>query len=141
MSSNFLSICLKQRMIVRVGVLRLVVLFITCFPVFLSAFCARTRSVFLSRLFSFTEENGEESKSFESTTRRMTNRLRRKTENHPLKVLGICGGIGSGKSAACQLLVSQLNAMAHIGTFSLCACVRAVKRNNKNNSHSGKSDS
>lgn len=42
--------------------------------------------------------------------------LQRKVDNHPVKVLGICGGIGSGKSAACRLLVSQLNALAHIGT-------------------------
>jgi pantothenate kinase-related protein Tda10 len=33
-----------------------------------------------------------------------------------LKILGVCGGIGSGKSTACKLLVSELNCAAHIGT-------------------------
>lgn len=32
-----------------------------------------------------------------------------------VKLLGVCGGIGSGKSAACRLLVSDLNCLAHIG--------------------------
>lgn len=34
-----------------------------------------------------------------------------------IKVLGICGGIGSGKSTACQLLVSEFHCLHHIGTF------------------------
>jgi hypothetical protein len=33
-----------------------------------------------------------------------------------LKILGVCGGIGSGKSTACKLLVSELKCAAHIGT-------------------------
>jgi hypothetical protein len=32
-----------------------------------------------------------------------------------IKVLGVCGGIGSGKSTACKLLVSQFRCLAHIG--------------------------
>ena len=32
-----------------------------------------------------------------------------------VRVLGVCGGIGSGKSAACNMLVSKLNCLAHIG--------------------------
>jgi hypothetical protein len=35
-----------------------------------------------------------------------------------LKILGVCGGIGSGKSTACKLLVSELNCAAHIGKYS-----------------------
>ena len=38
---------------------------------------------------------------------------------HPLCILGICGPIGSGKSYACSLLVSQLNCTHHIDTDSL----------------------
>ena len=34
-----------------------------------------------------------------------------------LKVLGVSGGIGSGKSTACKLLVSDLDCVAHIGTY------------------------
>lgn len=34
-----------------------------------------------------------------------------------LKILGVCGGIGSGKSTACKLLVSELHCAAHIGTY------------------------
>ena len=34
-----------------------------------------------------------------------------------IRILGVCGGIGSGKSTACQLLVSELNCLAHIGTY------------------------
>ena len=32
-----------------------------------------------------------------------------------MKILGICGGIGSGKSTACQLLVDSLGCVARIG--------------------------
>lgn len=32
-----------------------------------------------------------------------------------IRVLGICGGIGSGKSMACKLLVSDLGCLSHIG--------------------------
>lgn len=32
-----------------------------------------------------------------------------------LKILGVCGGIGSGKSTACKILVSELKCAAHIG--------------------------
>jgi len=36
------------------------------------------------------------------------------SDTHTVKVLGVCGGIGSGKSQACKLLVSELGCMAHI---------------------------
>ena len=32
------------------------------------------------------------------------------------KILGVCGGIGSGKSTACQLMVDTLGCVARIGT-------------------------
>ena len=38
-------------------------------------------------------------------------------KRNQIRVLGICGGIGSGKSAACKLLVSELHCVAHIGTL------------------------
>lgn len=38
---------------------------------------------------------------------------------HMIKVLGVCGGIGSGKSAACKLLVSDLDCLAHIDSDSI----------------------
>jgi hypothetical protein len=37
--------------------------------------------------------------------------------NQIVKVLGVCGGIGSGKSTVCQLLVSEFGCLAHIGKF------------------------
>jgi hypothetical protein len=36
-------------------------------------------------------------------------------ESCQFKVLGVCGGIGSGKSSACKLLVSDLACLAHLG--------------------------
>jgi hypothetical protein len=36
-----------------------------------------------------------------------------------IRVLGVCGGIGSGKSTLCQLLVSEFNCLGHIGEFSI----------------------
>lgn len=36
-----------------------------------------------------------------------------------IKVLGVCGGIGSGKSQACQLLVSDLGCVSHIEADSI----------------------
>ena len=36
-------------------------------------------------------------------------------EQTQFKVLGVCGGIGSGKSSACKLLVSELGCLAHLG--------------------------
>eukprot|EP00339_Tiarina_fusa_P014664 CAMPEP_0117049536 /NCGR_PEP_ID=MMETSP0472-20121206/34199_1 /TAXON_ID=693140 ORGANISM="Tiarina fusus, Strain LIS" /NCGR_SAMPLE_ID=MMETSP0472 /ASSEMBLY_ACC=CAM_ASM_000603 /LENGTH=226 /DNA_ID=CAMNT_0004762969 /DNA_START=178 /DNA_END=855 /DNA_ORIENTATION=+ len=35
-------------------------------------------------------------------------------EHKQFKVLGVCGGIGAGKSSACKLLVSEFNCLAHI---------------------------
>mmetsp|Transcript_11903 Transcript_11903/g.16899 ORF Transcript_11903/g.16899 Transcript_11903/m.16899 type:complete len:279 (-) Transcript_11903:1531-2367(-) len=35
-------------------------------------------------------------------------------QERKVKVLGVCGGIGSGKSQACKLLVSELGCMTHI---------------------------
>lgn len=40
-----------------------------------------------------------------------------------VKVLGVCGGIGSGKSAACKILVSELNCLAHIDSDSIAHTV------------------
>lgn len=36
-------------------------------------------------------------------------------EVNAIRVLGVCGGIGSGKSQACKLLVSDLGCISHIG--------------------------
>lgn len=40
-----------------------------------------------------------------------------------VKVLGVCGGIGSGKSSACKLLVTQFNCLSHIDTDSIAHSV------------------
>ena len=40
-----------------------------------------------------------------------------------LKVLGVCGGIGSGKSSACKLLVSSLGCVAHLDADSIAHSV------------------
>jgi dephospho-CoA kinase len=40
-----------------------------------------------------------------------------------VKVLGVCGGIGSGKSSACNLLVTQLNCLSHIDSDSIAHSV------------------
>eukprot|EP00540_Astrosyne_radiata_P008713 CAMPEP_0116841222 /NCGR_PEP_ID=MMETSP0418-20121206/10802_1 /TAXON_ID=1158023 /ORGANISM="Astrosyne radiata, Strain 13vi08-1A" /LENGTH=232 /DNA_ID=CAMNT_0004471619 /DNA_START=125 /DNA_END=823 /DNA_ORIENTATION=+ len=37
----------------------------------------------------------------------------------PIRVLGVCGGIGSGKSQACKILVEKLGCLAHIEADSL----------------------
>lgn len=39
------------------------------------------------------------------------------------KVLGVCGGIGSGKSSASHLLVSELGCLAHLDADSLAHSV------------------
>eukprot|EP00978_Attheya_sp_CCMP212_P005861 scaffold13078_cov48-Attheya_sp.AAC.2 len=38
----------------------------------------------------------------------------RNNNDHKMRVLGVCGGIGSGKSEACRILVSKLGCAAHI---------------------------
>lgn len=40
-----------------------------------------------------------------------------------MKILGICGGIGSGKSTACQLMVDNLGCVARIDADKLAHCV------------------
>ena len=40
-----------------------------------------------------------------------------KSSTDGVKILGVGGGIGSGKSTACQWLVSELGCVAHIGAF------------------------
>lgn len=36
---------------------------------------------------------------------------------HNFRILGVGGGIGSGKSTACKLLVNELGCIAHIGRY------------------------
>ena len=36
-------------------------------------------------------------------------------ESDKVRVLGVCGGIGSGKSTVCQVLVSEFGCLGHIG--------------------------
>ena len=40
-----------------------------------------------------------------------------------MKILGVCGGIGSGKSTACQLMVDKLGCVARIDADKLAHCV------------------
>ncbi|KAL3945909.1 MAG: hypothetical protein SGBAC_000060 [Bacillariaceae sp.] len=40
-------------------------------------------------------------------------------QDQKLKVLGVCGGIGQGKSTACKLLVSDLGCIAHLDADSI----------------------
>ena len=42
-----------------------------------------------------------------------------------VKVLGVCGGIGSGKSTACKLLVDSCNCLAHIDADKVAHTVYA----------------
>lgn len=42
-----------------------------------------------------------------------------------VRVLGVCGGIGSGKSTACKLLVSSCNCLVHIDADSVAHSVYA----------------
>lgn len=45
------------------------------------------------------------------------------THDNTFKVLGICGGIGSGKSTAAKLLVSDCSCLAHLDADSLAHSV------------------
>jgi len=45
--------------------------------------------------------------------------LKETVQHVPLKILGLCGGIGSGKSYASSLLVSSLQCVAHINVDTL----------------------
>lgn len=42
-----------------------------------------------------------------------------------LQILGVCGGIGSGKSTACRLLVSECNCLEHLDADSMAHSVYA----------------
>lgn len=44
-------------------------------------------------------------------------------DDRRVKVLGVCGGIGSGKSTACKLLVSDLGCIAHLDADSIAHSV------------------
>ena len=44
-------------------------------------------------------------------------------EKDEIKVLGVCGGIGSGKSSASKLLVSELGCLEHLGELQVDASV------------------
>ena len=46
--------------------------------------------------------------------------------DNPFRVLGVCGGIGSGKSQACKLLVSELGCLDHLGAFVVSSCVSVL---------------
>ena len=57
----------------------------------------------------------------DSTTRIMASPT--DVNDNPFRVLGVCGGIGSGKSQACKLLVSELGCLDHLGAFLVSFCV------------------
>lgn len=50
----------------------------------------------------------------------------------PVRVLGICGGIGSGKSTVCQVLVTDFDCLGHIGK---CCCCNHKDNNKKESIH------
>lgn len=41
-----------------------------------------------------------------------------------MKILGVCGGIGSGKSTACKLMVDALGCVGRIGELCLSKFLR-----------------
>ena len=41
-----------------------------------------------------------------------------RSDTNNMKILGVCGGIGSGKSTACQLMVDSLGCVARIGEYT-----------------------
>ena len=44
-------------------------------------------------------------------------------DTNNMKILGVCGGIGSGKSTACQLMVDSLGCVARIGEYLFISLV------------------
>ena len=60
----------------------------------------------------------------DSTTRIMASPT--DVNDNPFRVLGVCGGIGSGKSQACKLLVSELGCLDHLGAFVVSSCVSVL---------------
>ena len=48
------------------------------------------------------------------------------SDTNNMKILGVCGGIGSGKSTACQLMVDSLGCVARIGEYLYISCVCTV---------------
>ena len=44
-------------------------------------------------------------------------------DTNNMKILGVCGGIGSGKSTACQLMVDSLGCVARIGKYLFISLV------------------
>jgi hypothetical protein len=63
------------------------------------------------------KKNAQYIMSIRSDTNRGTTDILKRPQRQKIRVLGVCGGIGSGKSSACRILVSELGCAAHIGTF------------------------
>lgn len=55
--------------------------------------------------------NGREGTAEEDTSTTTNNDTRKQR----IRILGVCGGIGSGKSTVCQVLVSEFGCLGHIG--------------------------
>mmetsp|Transcript_3056 Transcript_3056/g.6364 ORF Transcript_3056/g.6364 Transcript_3056/m.6364 type:complete len:269 (-) Transcript_3056:2457-3263(-) len=66
-----------------------------------------------------------------SSTRNQHTRLQMSSSDtsNKLKVLGVCGGIGSGKSTACKLLVDHCKCLAHIDADKVAHAVYAPGSN------------
>jgi dephospho-CoA kinase len=58
-----------------------------------------------------------------SRSHKMTTTLDDQEGLPDFRVLGVCGGIGSGKSSACKLLVAELNCLAHLDSDSIAHTV------------------
>ena len=61
-----------------------------------------------------------------STTNDKESDQRNQPKQQEIKVLGVCGGIGSGKSSACKLLVSELGCLEHLGKQNLAGHLECV---------------
>jgi hypothetical protein len=75
------------------------ILFLSVIPAVSFAFTSSSPSNLLLNMLSNDDDTSNDSRANKSNVR----------------ILGVCGGIGSGKSKACELLVSELGCISHIG--------------------------
>lgn len=115
--------CYKTFMSVHIGVMELLtsILFIatlgflpfSCSWMTTSATLIAVRTVFSLQMSNLSNQDSQADKT-ESLSLVPSSRVR---------LLGLCGGIGSGKSVACQTLVSELNCLARIDSDSIAHTV------------------
>lgn len=94
-------------------------LLLVCLFHFAPSHCWRTSTPSTTTTTTNPPTHQDHSRRIHTKLMAADDHLQHPEEEKNVRVLGVCGGIGSGKSAACKILVGELNCLAHIDSDTI----------------------